>query len=119
MARARAQAAERNLRHRDARDHHLDRGRSLFARSLLADLLARPDAPRDAAALLMADKNESFEVKDFGWMVVMSLLFFVLVAIGFWREYSTDWGSYQREFPKLLGHYGKVEEAGKFSAGIR
>jgi hypothetical protein len=67
----------------------------------------------------MADKKESFEAKDFGWMVAMSILFFVLVAVGFWREFSTDWGSYQREFPKLLGHYGKVEEADKFRAGIR
>src|SRR6202166_968527 len=67
----------------------------------------------------MADKKESFEAKDFGWMVAMSILFFVLVAVGFWREFSTDWGSYQRTFPKLLGHYGKVEEADKFRAGIR
>src|ERR1019366_4917373 len=52
MARTRAQAAERNLRHRDTRDHRADHGRGLLARSLLADLLARPAAPRDAAALL-------------------------------------------------------------------
>ena len=67
----------------------------------------------------MADQNESFEAKDFVWMVAMSILFFVLVAVGFWREFSTDWGLYQHEFPKLLGHYGKVEEARNFSAAIR
>ena len=52
MARARAQASEPDLRHRDARDHHPDHGRGLPARSLLADLLARPAASPDAAALL-------------------------------------------------------------------
>ena len=67
----------------------------------------------------MADRNEALEATDFGWLVASSLLFFVLVAIGFWREYSTEWGPYQRAFPKLLGHYGKVEEARNFRAGIR
>ena len=56
----------------------------------------------------MADKNESFETKDFGWMVAMSILFLLLVAVCFWREFSTEWGGYQRKFPQLLGHYGKV-----------
>ena len=65
----------------------------------------------------MADKNESFETKDFGWMVAMSLLFLVLVVVCFWLEFSTDWGGYQREFPQLLGHYGKVEDARDFRAG--
>ncbi|MGO8804796.1 hypothetical protein, partial [Candidatus Binatus sp.] len=41
----------------------------------------------------MADKNESFEAKDFGWLVAMSVLFFALVLVGFWFEFSTDWGS--------------------------
>jgi hypothetical protein len=40
----------------------------------------------------MGDKNESFEAKDFGWLVAMSVLFFVLVVVGFWFEFSTDWG---------------------------
>ena len=64
----------------------------------------------------MADKNESFETKDFGWMVAMSILFLVLVAVCFWREFSTEWGSYQQEFPQLLGHYGKVDDARDFRA---
>jgi len=67
----------------------------------------------------MAEKYESFEAKDFGWMVAMSILFFVLVAVGFWLEFSTDWGPYQQEFPQLLGHYGKVEDARNFRAGIK
>jgi cytochrome c len=67
----------------------------------------------------IGDKNESFEAKDFGWMVAMSVLFFALVVVGFWFEFSTDWGSYQREFPQLLSHYGKVEDARDFRAGIK
>jgi hypothetical protein len=67
----------------------------------------------------MAGENESFEAKDFGWTVAMSILFFVLVAVGFWREYSTEWEAYQRKFPELLGHYGKIEEARNFRPGIR
>ena len=67
----------------------------------------------------MADKNESFETKDFGWMVAMSILFLVLVAVCFWREFSTEWGGYQKQFPQLLGHYGKPEDARDFSPGIQ
>lgn len=65
------------------------------------------------------DKNQPFEAKDFGWLVAMSVLFFVLVVVGFWLEFSTDWGAYQREFPQLLSHYGKVEDARDFRAGIK
>ncbi len=67
----------------------------------------------------MADQNESFEAKDFGWLVAMSFMFFVLVAVGFWREFSTEWGGYQRKFPQLLGHYGKAEDARDFRPGIQ
>ena len=65
----------------------------------------------------MADKNESFETKDFGWMVAMSIMFLVLVAVCFWREFSTEWGGYQREFPQLLGHYGKATGCARLPAG--
>jgi hypothetical protein len=67
----------------------------------------------------MADSNKSLEARDFGWMVAMSLIFFALVVWGFWREFDTEWGKYQREFPKLLGKYGKGEEARDFRAGIK
>jgi len=67
----------------------------------------------------MAETNESYEAKDFGWLVAMSILFLVLVVICFWLEFSTEWGSYQREFPRLLGHYGKIEEARDFRPGIQ
>ena len=67
----------------------------------------------------MEEKDRSFEAKDFGWLVAMSVLFFALVVVGFWFEFSTDWGSYQQEFPQLLGHYGKVEDAREFRSGIK
>lgn len=67
----------------------------------------------------MEEKDRSLEAKDFGWLVAMSILFFALVVVGFWFEFSTDWGSYQQEFPQLLGHYGKVEDARDFRAGIK
>jgi hypothetical protein len=67
----------------------------------------------------MAEKGESIEAKDFGWMVAMSVLFLVLVAVCFWLEYSTEFGVYQRQFPQLLGHYGKGEDARDFNAGIK
>ena len=67
----------------------------------------------------MAGNNESFETKDFGWMVAMSLLFLVLVAVCFWLEFSTEWGGYQKQFPQLLGHYGKAEDARDFNPGIQ
>ena len=65
----------------------------------------------------MAEKNESLETKDFAGMVAMSIVFLVLVAVCFWREFSTEWGGYQREFPQLLGHYGKAEDARDFQRG--
>src|SRR5271154_4531179 len=67
----------------------------------------------------MAEKNESLETKAFAGMVAMSIVFLVLVAVCFWREFSTEWGGYQREFPQLLGHYGKAEDAREFRAGVQ
>jgi hypothetical protein len=71
----------------------------------------------------MADQKESskesYEVLDFGWMVAMSVLFFVLVVVGFWIEFSTEFAGYQRQFPQLLGHYGKGDEARNFRPGIQ
>lgn len=67
----------------------------------------------------MAEPKESYEVLDFGWMVAMSILFFVLVVVGFWLEFTTEYGRYQRQFPQLLGHYGKIEDARNFRPGIQ
>jgi hypothetical protein len=67
----------------------------------------------------MTEQQESYEAKDFPWMVAMSILFFVLVAVGFWLEFRTEWGPYQRQFPQLLGHHGKGDEARDFRPGIQ
>ena len=107
-----------DLRRRDARDHHPDHGRRLFARAPIGGSTGPASrAPRRRGSTDMADKNESFEAKDFGWLVAMSIMFLVLVAVCFWREFSTEWGGYQREFPQLLGHYGKAQDAARLSAG--
>ena len=67
----------------------------------------------------MAEQQESYEAKDFGWMVAMSILFFVLVAVGFRIEFGSEFGRYQRQFPLLLGHFGKGDEARNFRPGIQ
>ena len=67
----------------------------------------------------MAREEHSYEAKDFGWLVAMSLWFFVLVALALWYEFRPEWRQYQDAFPALLGHYGRVEDARKFEPGIR
>jgi hypothetical protein len=67
----------------------------------------------------MADRpDESFERQDFAWLAVMSVVFFVLVAIGLWREYATQWRPWQRRFELAMAHAGRFEDARKFHRGI-
>jgi cytochrome c len=63
--------------------------------------------------------EHSFEREDFAWLVAMSLVFFVLVAIALWREYATPWRPWQRQFKLALAHAGRFEDARKFHPGIR
>jgi hypothetical protein len=67
----------------------------------------------------MARQDDSFERRDFGWMVVMSVVFFALVAIGVWQEYSTQWWPYQKGFRKVLRQASQLAEAHKFNPGIK
>jgi Cytochrome c len=68
----------------------------------------------------MADRpDQSFERQDFAWLVLMSLVFFVLVAIGLWLGYATAWRPWQRRFQQALAHAGRFEDARKFHPGIR
>ena len=120
MARARAQASEPDLRRRDARDHHPDHGRRLSARSLLADLLARPGAPRDAAALLTwpTRTNRSRRRTSAGWSRCRFCSWcWSWSASG--ESSAPNGDRYQRQFPQLLGHYGKGEDARDFQPGIQ
>ena len=66
----------------------------------------------------MAEGKESLEARDFGWMVAMSFVFFVLVVWGFYREFRTEWRVYQTQFVALLGHYGRAGDAASFRPGI-
>ncbi len=64
-------------------------------------------------------RDQSLERQDFAWLVLMSLIFFGLVAIGLWREYATAWRPWQREFKLVLAHAGRFQDARKFQPGIR
>lgn len=66
----------------------------------------------------MAAPDGSLEARDFPWLVVLSLVFFGLVAAGFWREYQTQWGSLQERFVAILMSNGRVADARKFQPGI-
>jgi len=60
----------------------------------------------------MADpRDQSSERQDFDWLVVMSLIFLVLVAIGLWREHATAWRPWQRSFKRALAQAGRFEDA--------
>ncbi len=67
----------------------------------------------------MAERRDSFEREDFGWLVAMSLVFFALVAIALWREYAVSWRPWQRRFEIELAHAGRFQDARKFHIGIR
>lgn len=64
-------------------------------------------------------QEQSFERQDFAWLVLMSVAFFILVAIGLWREYATAWRPWQRRFKLALDHAGRFEDARKFYPGVR
>jgi hypothetical protein len=67
----------------------------------------------------MAQADDSFERRDFGWLVVMSVVFFALVAVGVWQEYSTQWKPWQRRFRTVLVQSGQLAAARKFNVGIK
>jgi hypothetical protein len=67
----------------------------------------------------LAQENRNFEGADFGWLVVASLVFFVLVAIGLWQEYATQWRPFQNQFRKVLLQNGRLSDAHRFTIGIK
>jgi Cytochrome c len=69
--------------------------------------------------MAMQGEDNSIEKTDFGWLVVMSILFFVLMAVVVWRDLHPQWGPVQARFRQLLEQYGKVAEARKFKTGIK
>ncbi len=67
----------------------------------------------------MEPEERSLEAKDFGWLVVMSFVFFALVALAFWRESHPQWSPFQARFRQVLEQQGKVAEARRFQYGIK
>ena len=63
--------------------------------------------------------NDRFRPRDFAWLVTLSLLFFALVVLAFWREAKTDWAPIQKRFQQILEQHGQVEAAQRFQKGIR
>ena len=51
----------------------------------------------------MADKNESYERKDYGWLVAMSFVFFVLVAIACGASSAPNGKAFQHDFRNCSG----------------
>ncbi|SRR5579875_96802 len=64
-------------------------------------------------------QQDSLERQDFAWLVIMSLLFFALVAAALWSEYATAWRPFQTRFKRDLAQAGRLEDARKFHSGIK
>lgn len=67
----------------------------------------------------MEGDNKVFSTRDFAWLVSLSLAFFILVALTFWRELDTDWGPIQKRFRGILEEHGQVEASRRFEGGIQ
>lgn len=86
----------------------------------MAHLLAGHGAPADAeGAVTGMDGEKSYEAKDFGWLVAMSLAFFVLVAWALWLDYRQEWRPLQAQFHYTLEKYAGVDKAAAFTPGIK
>ena len=55
---------------------------------------------------------------DFWWLVLSSLIFFLLVVFAFAREYSSDWFPIQRSFRQTLEQHDQVTAAREFHFGV-
>ena len=63
--------------------------------------------------------RESFESRDFPWLVILSVAFFVLVALAFFREYDSEWAPYEKHFRLILEQHNRIDDARRFSVGIK
>ncbi len=63
--------------------------------------------------------RESTESRDFPWLVILSLAFFALVAVVFWREFNTEWAPRENQFRKILEEHGQIDDARRFTVGIK
>jgi cytochrome c2 len=56
---------------------------------------------------------------DFTWLVLFSLVFFLLVVFIIFREYSSDWLPIQRNFRQILEQHAQVAAARQFHFGVK
>src|SRR5262249_33269617 len=70
-------------------------------------------------SLTMEPGNQSYEARDFGWLVTVSFVFLALVAIALWREVNPGWRPVQRRFRAALERYGGTDLARAFTPRIK
>ena len=67
----------------------------------------------------MEPANQSFEGRDFGWLVAVSFLFLALMVFALWREFHPAWRPEQARFRVALEKHGGTERARTFTPGIQ
>jgi cytochrome c2 len=67
----------------------------------------------------MEPANQSFESRDFGWLVAVSFVFLALMVFALWREFHPPWRPVQARFRVALEKYGGTEHARTFTPGIK
>ena len=67
----------------------------------------------------MEPASQSFEARDFGWLVTVSFVFLALVVFALWREFHPVWRPVQARFRAVLEKYGGTERARTFTPGIK
>jgi len=67
----------------------------------------------------MPSSEQSYEARDYGWLVAMSFIFLVLVVLALWREIFPTWRPTQRRFQAALQKYAGVQKADAFTYGIK
>jgi len=67
----------------------------------------------------MEPRPPDFERADYAWMVIGSVVFFLLVAIAAWRALHAEWQPIQRQFRTILEGHDQMEAARRFDLGIR
>jgi cytochrome c2 len=67
----------------------------------------------------MEQRPSDFETADFAWMVIASVVFFVLVAAAAWRAFTSQWGPIQERFRLVLEQHNQVQAARRFEPGLR
>jgi len=67
----------------------------------------------------MERPDQSYEARDFAWLVAMSFVFLALVAFALLREFRPAWGPVQARFRVAMERYGGTQRARAFHPGIK